>query len=172
MRDAFWPVVLIGGLAALYWYRWEVGHMALDATVGTATDEVDTLARTMWGEARGEGRVGMEAVANVVVNRVAFSKARGGYWWGNSVTEVCLKPWQFSAWNPGDPNAVKLRRVNSTDQAFSLALEIARLAVAGKLPDRTGGATHYHTRAVSPGWKAGAIKTASIGAHEFYRGVA
>ena len=28
------------------------------------------LAKTLWGEARGEGKKGMQAVANVVMNRV------------------------------------------------------------------------------------------------------
>ena len=41
--------------------------------------EIDTLARTIWGEARGEGSAGMQAVANVVMNRAAI-----GGWWGNN----------------------------------------------------------------------------------------
>ena len=43
---------------------------------------LDTLARTLWGEARGEGRAGMQAVANVIRNRAA----RPG-WWGRSVVQ-------------------------------------------------------------------------------------
>lgn len=36
--------------------------------------QVDVVARTIWGEARGEGANGMQAVANVIMNRTA----RGG----------------------------------------------------------------------------------------------
>ena len=36
--------------------------------------ETDILARTIYGEARGESISGMEAVASVVLNRVAFAK--------------------------------------------------------------------------------------------------
>ena len=47
--------------------------------------EVDVLARTMWGEARGQGTQGLEAVAAVVLNRVQIATARGRYWWGNNI---------------------------------------------------------------------------------------
>jgi N-acetylmuramoyl-L-alanine amidase len=131
---------------------------------------VDTLARTLWGEARSEGRPGMEAVAAVVMNRVAVARAAGGrYWWGADVAGVCRAPWQFSCWNAGDPNLPKLRAVTAADPAFAAALAIARRAVAGALPDPTGGATHYHTTAISPSWARGAVPTARIGAHVFYR---
>ena len=45
--------------------------------------EIDTMARTIWGEARGEGTAGMVAVGNVILNRVA-----AGSWYGLSVSEV------------------------------------------------------------------------------------
>lgn len=44
--------------------------------------ETDILARTIYGEARGESISGMEAVASVVLNRVAFANRRGRFWWG------------------------------------------------------------------------------------------
>lgn len=134
--------------------------------------DVDILARTIWGEARGEGPLGMEDVAAVVVNRVKFSRARGGYWWGNTIAEVCLAPWQFSCWNANDPNRARLDIVGPSDPAFRVALDIANKAINGQLNDRTGGATHYHTRAVRPSWKGQGQHTASLGAHEFYKGIA
>jgi len=131
-------------------------------------DEVDILARTLWGEARGESVRGMEAVAAVVMNRVAVARRRGRMWWGNSVAEVCRAPWQFSCWNANDPNRPKLMAVTSTDPSFAVAQRIARRAVAGLLPDPTGGATHYHARGVSPAWAAGRAPSAEIGRHVFY----
>jgi spore germination cell wall hydrolase CwlJ-like protein len=178
MRAGF----VLAGLAAVavvYLERRRV-RMLLDETGVTGPEAararaVDTLARTVWAEARGEGYAGMQAVANVVMNRVAFAQARGGYWWGDDVTEVCLKPWQFSCWNPGDPNREKLERVTAVESPiFATAMQIAEYAVDGVLEDITGGATHYHASYVTPGWidADGATKTANIGAHRFYRGIA
>ncbi len=127
------------------------------------------LARTLYGEARGEGAAGMAAVAAVILNRV---KAES--WFGSSVIEVALKPKQFSAWNDGDPNrAVIEALVPGTGNAtFDQAYEIAGQAIAGTLADPTGGATHYHNASVNPAWADPAKVAAVIGNHVFYSGVA
>lgn len=136
------------------------------------TEAVDTLARTLWGEARGEPVRGKEAVAAVILNRVARSMTRpNGYWWGGTVVEVCHKPWQFSCWNTGDPNRAKLLAVTPRDAAFAACLRIARRALAGHLPDPTGGATHYHARGIHPPWAWRHIPCAEIGHHLFYNDV-
>lgn len=137
----------------------------------TARDTVDVLARTLYGEARGESVRGKEAVAAVVLNRVRRARGAGGYWWGDSVEAVCLKPWQFSCWNAADPNRKKLLAVTADNKVFASCLRIARRAVAGGLPDPTGGATHYHTDAVRPPWSKGRVPSAVIGAHLFYANV-
>lgn len=130
----------------------------------------DVLARTIWGEARGQGQAGMEAVASVVLNRVAVAKERGGrYWWGNDIVSVCQKPYQFSCWNRTDPNYKKLIAVTDANIHFVTSLRIARRAVAGVIADRTGGATHYHTTAILPYWAQGQKPTVTIGDHIFYR---
>ncbi len=129
----------------------------------------DVLARTLWGEARGESSAGMQAVASVILNRVRIAKSRGGYWWGDTIIQVCQKPWQFSAWNKEDPNYRKLLSVDESDRHFALALRIARLAVEGLLDDRTEGATHYHAPGVIPMWTKGEKPVAVIGRHIFYR---
>lgn len=131
--------------------------------------EADTLARTMWGEARGEGSAGMHAVAAVVMNRVAVARARGTYWWGNSVIQVCQKPYQFSCWNKDDPNFRRVVAVDLSDRHFAAALDMARRAVAGHLPDPTHGSTHYHADSIMPAWAKGEEARAVIGRHIFYR---
>ncbi|MBU6234525.1 MAG: cell wall hydrolase [Alphaproteobacteria bacterium] len=130
---------------------------------------VDILARTIWGEARNEGTKGMEAVASVVLNRVAVAAAHNGYWWGRDVAGVCQKPFQFSCWNTNDPNREKLLAVTDRNIHFATALRIARRAVSGVLPDSTGGATHYHTLDILPHWAEGQMPCAVIGHHKFYR---
>lgn len=131
--------------------------------------EVDVLARTLWGEARGEGERGMEAVACVVLNRVAIAQARGKFWWGGDVISVCQKPYQFSCWNRSDPSYKKLLAADSKNKDFVMACLVARRAVHGALADITGGATHYHADYVSPYWAQGEKPTATIGRHIFYR---
>lgn len=131
---------------------------------------VDTLARTLWGEARGEGTQGMEAVAAVILNRVKTATAKGGkYWWGNDIISVCQKPYQFSCWNRSDPNYRVLQSVTEKDLHFATAVRIARRAVAGVLSDVTRGADHYHARAVSPDWAQGKVPTVTIRNHVFYK---
>lgn len=133
--------------------------------------EIDVLARTLWGEARTEGTIGMEAVAHVVLNRVKVARAHGHYWWGNTIIQVCQKPYQFSCWNRSDPNFRKLQAVDESNLYFATALRIARRAVAGTLrssEDPTLGATHYHADYVAPYWAKGEKPNAIIGRHIFY----
>lgn len=132
---------------------------------------IDTLARTMWGEARGQGARGMQAVANVVMNRLkaAQGSAAKARQFGATVSEICKKPWQFSAWNANDPNLEKLLAVTTANADFRVALDLARQAVEGRLPDITGGADHYHANYVKPSWSVGATPVAVVGVHEFYK---
>lgn len=134
-------------------------------------DDVDILARTIYGEARGEILSGQEAIASVVLNRLAFSKAKGKYWWGNSIKDICLKPWQFSCWNKNDVNYKIITEVDENNNVFKLAKRIAQRAVSGFLPDRTRGSTHYHTKNIRPKWSIGKIPAAEIGSHFFYNDI-
>jgi hypothetical protein len=129
---------------------------------------VDVLARTLWGEARGEGRAGIEGVASVVVNRASRGPK---YWWGGTIVDVCKRPNQFSCWNPGDPNRARLTLVTADDAAFRTCAQVAQAAVEGTLADATLGATHYHTDAIMPPWARGKTPCARIGHHLFYNNV-
>ena len=131
----------------------------------------DILARTLFGEARGEPVRGQEAVAAVVLNRVRRARHRGGWWWGGTVAEVCLKPFQFSCWNATDPNRPKILAATAADPVFAACLRIARRALAGALADPTGGATHYHAAGRTPLWAVGREPSAVIGGHIFYNDV-
>lgn len=103
----------------------------------------DTLvAATMWGEARGEGLVGMLAVGGVIYNRVATGR---GLW--STLTKVCLQPWQFSCWNVNDPNSAKLHDPQNHDPNAWLKARVAAVLLRDKLcEDITKGATHYCTK--------------------------
>lgn len=141
--------------------------------------DLDTFARTIWGEARGEGNAGMEAVANVIMNRVNTDIGNDNKpdWWGEGIEGVCRQPQQFSCWNPGDPNFALLGKVRAQDYgSFAAAIDIARRAMKNELPDKTGSATHYHTikpprpdMRWPPKWADGHTPTATIGRQVFYR---
>jgi N-acetylmuramoyl-L-alanine amidase len=136
---------------------------------GKVSWDLYTLARTLWGEAEGEGEVGMVAVAHVILNR-----QRAGGWFGATVAEVCLKPRQFSCWNMDSPRAEKMQGVTVEDPRYLLALRVACQALQGDManhtaPDPTFGATHYHTTSVDPKWDDQMILTATIGNHRFYK---
>lgn len=131
--------------------------------------EVDTIARTIWGEARGEGTTGMQAVACVILNRLNIASRHKKYWWGNSIIEICQKPYQFSAWNKSDPNFRKLLAVDTDDIHFATAKRIARRAVYHKIDDPTSGATHYHAASITPAWAKNEKPVAVIGSHVFYK---
>lgn len=128
----------------------------------------DILARTLVGEARGEGQSGMESVACIVMNRVAKQT-----WYGKSPKQVCLKPWQFSAWNKNDPNRAIIENLDIETAIYREALKIARRAIAGQLIDPTKGATHYYDRRMPtpPGWAAGKIPCAILGHHLFFNDI-
>jgi len=140
--------------------------------------EIDTLARTIWAEARGDGLVGMEASAAVIANRVRRARTWIGrrakphpLFGDGTFADACTRPRQFSCWNADDPNLPKLRAVTRDDPIFAQAIEIAERAVGGELADPTGGATHYHTISIQPEWAKGREPCKRIGHHVFYNNV-
>ena len=129
-------------------------------------EQIDYMARTAWGEARGEGSTGMQAVLNVIMNRV-----KAGGWWGATPKEVCTKKSQFSVWNKSDPNYSKMLAVTTANADFATAKSLAGLAYAGALPDITNGATNYlalGSLSKVPSWVNKMQVVASIGNHTFY----
>ena len=143
----------------------------MSGPVAQPVDLVDILARTIWGEARGEGEAGMIAVAAVVLNRVRISQDHGGrYWWGRDIASVCQARSQFSCWNPGDPNRAKLGAVDDSDPSFRIARSVAADAVAGRIDDPTFGATTYKVASLPwpYSWGHPRLPLVEIGRHAFY----
>jgi spore germination cell wall hydrolase CwlJ-like protein len=128
------------------------------------SDDLDVMARTIWGEARGEPLEGKVGVAWVIKNRVDHPG-----WWGHGIAGVCRQPWQFSCWNADDPNQAKLIGVTARDEMFRDCLMVAAGVLSGNLSDPTGGANHYHARGAAPNWAAGAAPTVRLRNHLFYR---
>lgn len=138
--------------------------------------DVDILARTLYGEARGEGIEGMEAVACVIINRYNAKKWFTGYIYENgqkvpSIAQTCLKKFQFSCWNKNDPNFPALKKITVDDKIFRECLLIAQKAIEGKLEDFTNGALFYHTRQIKPQWARKKTPCYEVKNHLFYNDV-
>jgi spore germination cell wall hydrolase CwlJ-like protein len=129
------------------------------------TDPVRALALTVFGEASDQGYNGMQAVANTVVNR-----AKNPCWWGDDILSVCLAKDQYDCWLPG-PDNTRMLDTPVNDPVYQQALLLAKMAVAGVLPDITAGADSYYAETIpEPEWaKAeGVTFTKQIGAQRFY----
>lgn len=129
------------------------------------TRDLDILARTLYGEARGElqkyGLVSLIAVAQVVVNRY---KKR----FESSIEKVCLAPHQFSCWNKYDPNRDKILEVAESNVVFKKCKLIAKQVLDEKWPDITDGCDHYHHFSIKPFWAAQLEPKRIFGSHYFY----
>lgn len=131
----------------------------------------DTLARTIYGEARGESYAAQQGVASVVMNRAADTLhfPDGAI----SVAAICKQPWQFSCWNANDPNRSVIENVQAGNQIFDQCLAIAARALGGTLPDNTGGAEYYHDTSIATPQSWGqVVRTTQIGRLVFFRSVA
>src|SRR5262245_52491079 len=125
-------------------------------------DPITCLARTIYWEARGESTAGMEAIANVVMNRLGH----GGF--PDTVCAVVMQghekgSCQFSWWCDGRSDNVH------EDEPYAIAKEIARRALNLELPDHTNGALYFCLRDANPNWAAEYAKTAEIGEFDFYK---
>lgn len=132
----------------------------------------DILARTLWGEARGESLAGQIAVAWAIRNRVNDGKAKS--WWGEGYAGVCQKPYQFSCWNKSDPNFAYLSGAKPIPfRDLAQARIAAEQVIDGRVPDPTGGATHYYATSMprAPTWTVGAKLTLTLGQHVFFKNV-
>lgn len=121
------------------------------------------LAEAIYYESRSENTIGQLAVAEVVMNRVADPRypnsVCGVVYQGSHLKTGC----QFTFTCDGSlrqrPRGVAWRQANLA--AMHTLLKLSR--------PLTSDATHYHTTAVAPVWRAGLIRTDQFGAHIFYR---
>lgn len=134
--------------------------------------DIDTLARTIYGEARGEyknpkiGLKALTAVGYVVLNRYLEKK-----WYGSTIEDVCLKPYQFSCWNKSDPNLSIITSVQKGDVIFDVCSHVAESVLFFDLADPTFGANHYFATSMKtpPAWALGRLALTQIGHHKFYK---
>ena len=127
----------------------------------THTPDFLVLVYTILGEARGEGKKGMYAVACVIQQRAENRKI--------TPAQVCKQKKQFSIWNnvKNDRELRFLLKSPSAEYAKDLAIDIE---IGKKLYQGvTKHADHYHTLKVKPYWANNKKKTVKIGNHIFYK---
>lgn len=115
--------------------------------------KVECLAKNIYFEARGEGRLGQLAVAHVTLNRTKSSN------FPDSICEVVYQKSQFS-WT------VKPYKIVNED-LFERIRDLAKEVLLGKTKDPTKGAVSFHNKNVNPGWNR--KQTVVIGNHVFYK---
>lgn len=108
--------------------------------------ERDLIAAVVWGEARGEGQDGMEAVAEVVLNRLQDGR------FGATVTEVAVKD-QFHGLGQEDPQEAAFEAVDAVFRDGQTGLTNGALYFCTGNPDAI---------------KAGLVEVARVGRHIFY----
>ncbi|MFJ7281287.1 cell wall hydrolase [Pseudomonas sp. NPDC099000] len=125
-------------------------------------DAITCMARSIYWEAKGKDTAEMEAVANVVMNRLGhagFPDTVCAVVKQGSETKSC----QFSWWCDGKSDTVQ------EETQYALAKEIARKALNKQLSDRTGGAMYFHDRTVKPDWSRAYTKTFETKMFRFYK---
>ena len=125
-------------------------------------DAITCLARSIYWEANRKDFAEMEAIANVVMNRL------GHMGFPNTICGVVKQGYekgacQFSWWCDGRLDDAR------EEEPYSHAKEIARKALNRQLKDPTYGAMYFHNRKVSPKWSNEYVKTVGIGDHVFYK---
>lgn len=117
-------------------------------------------------EARGESQEGQLAVAYVLLNRKKDGR------WGNSLTSVCLAPYQFSCWNTNDSNRKSMSKLGENDPGLFKMMFILETARDNPYKDPTKGATHYYAVNIpEPSWVQGAIYCGQFDNQKFYKDV-
>lgn len=115
-------------------------------------DEDTLLAMLIWGEGRGEPAIARVAIAHVPLTRVQVRAASGkvpSYSLAQTILRnVNGKVYQFSCFNPSDPNREKLLHPIEAEglglwaACWTTAIE----AIEGRSVNPAPGATHYVVR--------------------------
>jgi hypothetical protein len=137
-------------------------HLTSEAVIaapGTYGQQV--VAAVLMGEAWGEGKTAMLAVAEVIRTRADAA--------GLSPLAIVQQPSQFSCLNGIEPRELIARFIRHAD--FKLALEISRRVYnrPQELPGITKSATHFNRAGTLAHWARGHQPVARFGTLNFYR---
>lgn len=139
----------------------------------------ELLARVLYAEAGERPARAIEALAALACNRARAARAcpqsalryAGGavpVSAPRAMIAVLRAPFQFPSRHPRHPLHPRFAMPAEQDRALALCRRIAARALAGALPDATGGALLWHDDTRLPRWALGRIPTAVWGGLAFY----
>ena len=106
----------------------------------------------------------MRAVGHVIDIRRRATRDDPGF-----VTDTVSEAFQFSCWNPGDPNREAMLNIDALPRdghdrlMWTAARRIAEEILAGRSADPTDGALFYHSDTVAPSWSRGVAPVRRVG---------
>jgi spore germination cell wall hydrolase CwlJ-like protein len=134
--------------------------------------ELDCLTTNVFFEARGESKRGMQAVADVTLNRVKHSAFKAQ----DTVCKVVFAPYQFS-WVSQQPKK-RIQKLLNRDlsdlkdkdlAAYQKAQEVAvKVLNEGYKPLLPSWVISFHSVGITPQWVNSMRKYSTIGGHVFY----
>lgn len=150
----------------------------ITSTHNLSVGAFDCLAKTLYFEARSESTAGQIAVGQVVLNRLASGKFptslcdvvhQGRYTASTIALKAApnAKACQFTWYCDGIRD--EIGTTPAAKQAWKKSQDVAAAVLVGSIPNLVDGATHYHTKMVSPVWAKSMTRTATIDNHIFYR---
>ena len=137
------------------------GLLLLSGCAPAYAGTLETVALSIWGEARSQSFDGKHAVASVIWNRANGKPS--------SLKSVCLSRNQFSVWRHGRfTQPLPDMRRPADRAAWRDCVTLASQMVDGSfLPSLT--AKHYHEASIRPYWSINMRMLASVGSHVFYK---
>lgn len=122
------------------------------------------LVKTIWGETRGESRIGRMAVVHVILNRINSDNPI--YRSYRSISEVCLRKFQFSCWL----DKLKMRHIKVDDNFREIKKDVddAILAYERGIDYSNGALLYYSDKGKTPNWVAAYDQVNRIGHHHFF----
>ena len=138
--------------------------LSINTEAKPATEPEICLAKNMYFEARGKGKLAMLLVAQVTLNRVDSKM------YPDTICGVVYQPYQFSWYNDGLSDKAPISNNTLEVKAWSSAKRIAKtlLYKNNVLNDLTKGSLYYHTDKVDPKWNRNMIVSLVHKTHIFY----
>lgn len=139
-------------------------------------DDTIFLAATLWGEAKDDS-TGMRVVANTIMNRKKYYEQQAQNGQKLSIKDIVSNTDQYASWKGKSWDASTIiKNMAEYDGAdkekWETCVNFAKLALAGKLPDITGGATGYYSKSAEtvPEWARGTSNIDTINNQIVVRG--
>ena len=144
-----------------------------DEKVGQWTKKaaLNILARTLYMEARGEGKDGLNMVMTVIWNRAGGDKTK--------LADVCLARKQFSCWNDlitgktpstysvSFPKGVLSGKGGADAEAWNRCVQLANSAINGTFkPVNSKWNSYYNPKTASPSWGSQLVGAQMVGNHK------